>query len=225
MFGGTVAVTPDFKVQKQISALLLKDGELQVFPAAVFDFFPKEQLAYWCNREAVYGLPTTELVSFLKERIGTRSAIEIGSGVGALGKALGIPCTDSYMQEVPEVKNFYALTGQPPVRYGAHVEKLEALDAVAKYNPKVVVAQWVTEYVSPLSKPGALGGSVYGVREEQMLKHIDEYILVGHEGVHSQKAISPNVNETLRPAWLRSRSLRLGNVIYVWTGKGTAMPS
>lgn len=210
-------VTPDPVWQEKIAAALLKDGELQVLPARDYDAFPKEQLAVFCHKLAIYGLPTAELVAFLNARIAGRAAIEIGSGNGVLGKALRIPCTDNHLQERADIRAYYALTRQPVITYGKHVEDLEALDAIRKYRPKVVIGQWVTQWVSPNSV-GPVDGSVFGIKEDKILEMVSEYIVIGHEAVHSGKAIMSKCEQVVMAPWLRSRSMRPGNMIFIWKG-------
>lgn len=206
-------------IQRALSEQLLGEDGFKIPPAAFFDRFPKDQITLWCHKHALYCLPTEELVEFLSKRIAGKRAIEIGSGAGFLGKALGIPCTDNWMQQdLPEVVSYYQMLGQPTIKYGEHVEKLDALEAVEKYKPDVVLGAWVTEYVSPVDKPGVGGGSVYGIKEEKILQETGEYIVVGHEGVHGFKKIMTEPHETFKFDWIKSRSIKPGNAIYIWRG-------
>lgn len=192
----------------------------RVVASAVYDGLSHADVQFWCHRHAFYGLPTDELVGWLRERIGKRTAIEIGAGNGALGRALGIPTTDSFVQQDnPEVVALYRMTEQPLIQYGADVEKLEAVDAVRKYRPQVVIGSWITEYVSPLEDPGPGGGSIYGVRENEILDHegVEAYILVGNLSVHGKKRIRSRRHEVVHAPWIRSRSSRPDqNCIIVW---------
>jgi hypothetical protein len=90
---------------RDVSALeekFILDGKLQVLPAAEFKKFDQELISIFCVKNAFYGLPTMELVEWLKEKIGKRSAIEIGAGNGAFGRALGIPMSDSFQQDATD---------------------------------------------------------------------------------------------------------------------------
>lgn len=131
------------------------DGRIRVLPAADLRDTPQKVLRYWCHIHGVYGLPTVELVEYIRHIIGDRAAIEIGSGNGALGRALCIPRTDSRIQDNPEVAGFYRLTGQPRVEYGADIERYEALEAVEAYKPQVVVGSWITQRHAPGDKLGS----------------------------------------------------------------------
>jgi len=202
-----------------LDALLLDEkGRLRPVAAASLAAVKLDDLQYWCHIHAVYGLPTFELVGWLKDRIGGRSAIEIGAGNGCLGRALGIPATDSWLQATPEMRALYALQGQAVITYGEDVEKLEALEAVAKYKPKVVIGQWVTEWIDPNLPPPPGGGSVYGIKEPELLAQVETYILVGNSTVHGQKSlIRQRPPEMLRASWVWSRSQHPSmNCILVW---------
>jgi hypothetical protein len=103
---------------------------------------------------------------------------------------------------------------QPVIKYPPHVEKLDALDAIKKYNPDVVVASWVTQI---FKGDETVGGNMYGIEEEEILRQVKCYIHVGHEKTHGSKRIRSVKHEEYRFPFLFSRSLdRNGNVIYVW---------
>src|SRR5271170_675184 len=72
-----------------------------------YDKIDRIALKLFCHATGRYGLPTIELVEYLKELIGGRSAIEIGAGNGDLGRHLGIPMTDSRLQEDPVIRERY----------------------------------------------------------------------------------------------------------------------
>lgn len=206
-----------------IDRLLLDEGRLRAVDASVLEAVPHDDLRYWCATRAVYGLVTTELVAWLRERIGGRSAIEVGSGNGGLGRALGIPRTDSRIQETPEMRALYALQGQAVITYGADVEKLDALAAVRKYRPAVVVGMWVTEYVAPDDTPGPGGGSIFGIDERALFDEgVETYVVVGNINIHGQKSIVRDPPrgvrlEVLTAPWIWSRSASPSlNAVLVW---------
>lgn len=208
-----------------IDAILLnEEGRLKPVPSAVLATIPHDDLRYWCNRKAVYGLPTTELVAWLGERIAGRTAIEIGSGNGCLGRALGIPRTDSHVQATPKMRLIYTLQGQPVITYGTDVEQLDAVEAVQKYRPQVVIGQWVTQYISPDEPPPPGGGSVYGIKERVILADpvVEEYLVVGNLLIHGAKSILQDppqgwkVDAVAAP-WIWSRASEpMANCILIW---------
>jgi len=202
--------------------LLDEDGYLRVVPSEVYEGIDWVDLRVWCHKRAFYGLPTTELIEFLREQIGDRTAIEIGSGNGVFGRALDIPRTDSHLQEQPEVALHYLMQGQPLVGYGPDVERLEALEAVQKYDPQVVIGSWVTHWIDPNLPYPPGGGSMYGIREDRLLTHpsVETYMVIGNLDVHGHKpAWKPELgaSHVVQAPWLWSRAARPGNnCVMVW---------
>jgi len=203
-----------------IDSLLFDDCQrLRCVPDAVIAGIDHQDLMVWCLKNAVYGLVTEELVAWLKELIGDRSAIEVGSGNGSLGRALGITRTDSFIQDRVDVALYYIAMGQPIIAYGHDVEKLEAQEAVDKYKPQVVIGSWLTQWIDPELPPPPAGGSIYGIREEELLRSpsVEAYVVVGNREVHGAKAICRFPYDVYQFPWIRSRSSRpAGNAIFVW---------
>lgn len=184
--------------------VLEADGRPKVMPAAYYRNTTILERAVLGATHGLYGLPTQELVDWLKEKINGRSAIEIGAGHGALASALGIPATDSRMQEEPAIAALYAGMGQPVVRYGENVEKLDAAEAVARYRPQVVVASWVTHKY--LETRHIAGGNMFGVSEEDVIASCEAYIFIGNSKVHAGKSIWNLPHSRIEPDWLFSRA-------------------
>jgi hypothetical protein len=59
---------------------------LKVVPAEYFAQVPQETLAIFCHKYGFYTLPTTELIEWLKPHVVPDKTIEIGAGVGAIGR-------------------------------------------------------------------------------------------------------------------------------------------
>lgn len=148
--------------------LLDQDGSLRLMPASEYDKIEQPALQIWCHHNTRYGLPTTELVEWIQNRIGNRAAIEIGSGCGDLAKHLGIPGTDSKVQEKKWVQDLYRLSGNKTIFYPGWVKRLDALSAIERYEPQVVVASWVTQWVDP-NIFTTEKGCVAGVKEDELL--------------------------------------------------------
>lgn len=183
-------------------------GGLRPVPAGALERVPQDHLMQWCVERAIYQPPIAELIDLLAERIAGRRAIEIGSGGAGIGRALGIPSTDSYIQTTPEVRALYAQMQQPVVEPPEYVERLDALAAIEKHNPDVVLGCFVTN----LYKDGDKGGSVFGVDEDLLLKRC-AYI---HVGNRSKRILKLPYLE-LAPRWLRSRAIvQSDNVIWEW---------
>jgi hypothetical protein len=142
---------------RDIASLLLDShGRLRVVPARSLEDTTAQERLVFGVRHGLYSFPTEELCDFIRARIQGKSAIEIGAGHGALAAALALPATDNRRQEEPELKAHYRQIGQPTVPYGDHVEKLDAVLALRKYRPNVVVACWVT-HLFDAHRPDAEG--------------------------------------------------------------------
>lgn len=195
------------------------NGLIKLHSAAEIDKVSPQARALWCHVHARYGIPTQELIAWLKTIIGNRRAIEIGSGSGDLAHHLGIQATDSRMQDNPEIRAMYQMTRQPTIAYPPFVRKLEALDAVEEYDPDVVVASWVTRWIDPDKPMPASGGSIFGVKEEKIVEKGITYVLIGNHSVHGNKDILKLDHRELNLPFLRSRSSKPDlNRVWIWNG-------
>lgn len=192
-------------------------GRLKVMPASFYAQTSLEERALFGVRHAHYSFPTTELVEHLTALIAGRSALEIGSGNGVLAQALGIRATDNRQQDSPEVRRYYEAHSQPTIRYGDNVETLDALAAVKKYKPQVVVASWVTHRYD--SRRHWAGGNQGGVSEEDIIANCEAYVFIGNESVHRAKSIWALPHQKSSPSWLYSRAANGSpNFIAIWPG-------
>ena len=162
-------------------------GVLQPMPAAFWEAQTREAKMIFGHKHGLYAFPTIELIEWLKQKLEGLNAIEIGAGNGAFCGALGIKGTDNYQQEIPRYRHLYELTGQPIIKYGAHVEKLDALAAVNKYKPDAVLACWVTHLFD--HRRPELKGNEIGVDEGKLLNLVDNYFFVGNTNIHTKKPI------------------------------------
>ena len=195
--------------------LLSPEGSLRILPYADLANVPQEHISQFCVQHGVYCLPTQELVEWLRAELAGQKAIEIGSGNGALARALSITATDSYMQADPKIAALYAVQGQAPVHYGLNVEKWDAAAAVRLHRPHTVVACWVTHLYNEAEEWRA--GNMFGVDEGQLLARVQKYIFVGNELTHALKPILDRPHRVFKAPWLLSRSInRDMNVIWVW---------
>lgn len=191
---------------RDISPLLVgRAGRLSVVPASVLAQTSAQERLLFGVRHGLYSFPTEELCEFLRKRIKGKTAIEVGAGHGTLSRALNIPATDSRVQEEAAVKAHYQQIGQPTVPYGEHVEKLDAVSAVQKYKPNVVIGCWVT-HVFDERRPAA-GGNMFGIDEAKLIASCNEYIVVGNEQVHAHKPIWAIQHENFTQPWLYSRAV------------------
>ncbi len=220
---GISIVKADANLEKIVTNMMLKllndNGYLKILPASFYDEQPAYDLRMFCHFLARYGLPTKELVEFLKRYIGDRSAIEIGAGCGDLGRALDIPMTDNFCQDWPDVRAMYIASQQPVIQYGKDVERLDALDAAKKYKPDIIIGQWVTNWIDPNLPPPPGGGSMYGIKEDLLLEECKSYVVIGNSNVHGHKPILQKLHSEVqnRDGVIRSRANdQSKNVVYIW---------
>lgn len=205
-------------IQQDISELyhaVHKDGVLQVVDSSVYKRFNHDMLSQLCVENGYYCLPTTELIEWLHNRIAGRSAIEVGAGCGVVGRALGIKMTDNFQQEMPKYREMYLMAGQQPLTYGKDVLKMDALDAVKRFKPEVVIGCWITHRYQ--ASNDAAGGNEIGLQEARILRRVDEYLVVGNLKVHEKKPLLDTPHEQIRQHWLVSRAEQQSlNVIFSW---------
>lgn len=195
---------------------LLRDanGLPKPVPTRALESVPIGHIQQWCVQRGVYQIVTEELVTWLADQCQGHHAIEICAGFGTIGRALGIPMTDSYMQTRPEIRAQYAMMQQAVIEPPADVTKLDANEAVRQYEPDLVIGSWVTQ----LHQPGDEKGSMYGVDEEAILATGATYIHIGNDVTHGYKRIMSRPHDHLGFPWLVSRGqLQAGNHICVWT--------
>lgn len=183
-------------------------------PACFYEKINQEHLAIWCHKNGIYGLPTDELINWLKTQI-VGKTIEIGAGNGAIGRSLNIPITDSYLMNNLGIAAIYALQGQPITSYPDDVIKLDAIEAIDKYNPETVIGCWVTHKYR--EDEHSRGGNMFGIEEDYILSKVKKYIVIGNDAVHSTKRILKYKHNEYKFPWLYSRSMNTtGNTIYMW---------
>lgn len=83
-------------------------GRLIVLPSSEYKKYTHDQIRYFGYVHGIYQFPTHELIMFLSDIVVENETIEICAGNGAIGRALDIKTTDSWMQDNPEVKAVYS---------------------------------------------------------------------------------------------------------------------
>jgi len=194
--------------------LLDEEGLIKIVPAKVLEGIPQEKLSVWCHYNAIYGLHTTELLEWIASYIKPGKTIEIGAGKGTLGKYLGIPQTDSYLSvKNEEVKLYYLLMQQQVIQPHKYVLEYDALEAVKHFKPEVVIGSWITQQADQQIPQS----NYWGVKEEEILKLVKTYIVIGNESSHGLKEILKYEHKKFSFDWLYSRSLgKEKNMIYIW---------
>lgn len=194
------------------------NGRLRILPAAFWAKTTPDERALFGHRQGIYSFPTVELVEHLREFIGDRTAIEVGSGNGVLAAALGIRATDNYMQDQPKYRLIFAATGQPTVKYGPNVLDMDAHDAIRHFTPDVVIGCWVTHKWDP--RRLAAEGNEVGIDENDLLDHVQHYVVIGNDKVHQHKAIWDLPHTKTHPDFIYSRAVNGSpDFLAVWKGK------
>ncbi len=184
---------------------------------------PVEHLQLWCVTRAVYQPPIEELINWFYIQIRGKKAIEICAGNGSIGRELGIPVTDSWVQTRPDMAEYYKLLGQEPITPPDDVIKMSANEAVETFRPEIVIGSWVTQ----LWREGYVDGSVEGVDEGRILASdsLEGYILVGNDKPHGNKEINKLPHVTFRFPWLRSRGIEQElNHVRIWGNSKNGPP-
>lgn len=202
------------KVKRIDKDVLMENGKLKLLPASEWKKFDWQVFRLFCHEQARYGIPTVELIDYLKTLIGDRTAIEIGAGAGDLGHHLGIKMTDSKQQENKDVARTYAAMNQPVIKYPKDVEKIDAYEAVKIYKPQVVIASWITPYAP---REMSYGSNPLGVKEDRILELVDTFVIIGNLDSHWDKPIRSYEHKTVHAPWLVSRGQDQNkNVIFIW---------
>jgi hypothetical protein len=210
-----IEILPNVDTSELDAALLDERGYLKIVPSSIYLQFDPVYTRLWCHKHGFYCLPTTELIEWLRQNIVPHKTIEIGAGNGAVGRALGIPITDSCFMEKPEVAEHYKLMGQPVTTYAPDIIKADALAAISGFKPSVVIACWVTHKYLPTE--AWREGNKWGIEERIILNKVKKYILVGNTTVHDKKPIMDIEHEELYFPWLLSRlQNQENNRIYIW---------
>lgn len=204
----------------QLPDIPLENGYFPLWPAEKIDEMDRLAFRLWCHQHARYGIPTLELIEWLKNEFGYKRMIEIGAGAGDFCHHLGIPGTDNKCQSWQDVQTLYALMEQPVITYPESVEVFDAVDAIAHYQPDIVFGSWLTQWIDPNKPPPPGGGNVYGIREDKVIQSGVTYVLLGNLKIHGQKKIMEIPHEELTFPFLRSRasSPELDR-IFIWEGK------
>lgn len=210
---------PDVDVTYLNRRLTDRNGRMRLWNAASLNEIDPHHLRIWANKNSRYVLPTAELIDWLKQKINGRKAIEIGAGMGDLGYHLGIHMTDSYMQQQPEIAAYYAAIGAATTKPPPDVEKLDAIEAIEKHQPEVVVGSYITQKFVEGDDVARIGSSVYGPDHFEIMTapSVKAFILIGntvtHRGIRAVKV----KHELFKFPWLKTRSeYQNENCIWVW---------
>lgn len=205
----------DLLINQDISGLekLLKcDDGFKPCYAEQLKAFNQTQISIFCVNNALYQIPTHELIEYLRALIAGQDAIEIGAGVGQIGKYLNIPMTDNKQQEWPYTIARYKKMKQPVITYHKDIIEIDGNEAVWKFKPSVVIGAWITAPLDYKNQPM----NMHGVTEGPIIDAVNYYIHIGNSKTHFNKRILHNRDHyEISAPWLYSRSLSY-NLNRIW---------
>ena len=187
-------------------------GLIRPVPSKMVEECGFEQLRMFLHKYGLYTMPTTELIEYLAGIIAGKRAIEIGAGMGVIGRALGIPVTDNKMQAWPSVKAYYDLMRQPTIRYPVDIIELDAHEAVKRYRPQVVIGSYITHRW----RPGMTSGNQYGVDNLKIARKVEAYYMIGSLTTHMQDPAMKHLDGIERHDFLYTRGGKENSVIFRW---------
>lgn len=194
-----------------------QDGLLRPVPYAELKDIPHDHLSIFALNNALCQIITQELVDFIKGEIGSRSAIEIGSGSNCLYRGVGITGTDSYLQQTEEMKGYYSVLKHEVTKPATDEERMDALTAVENYKPQVVVGSFITQFGTEEQVQNGIPASPFGVDELELLLRVDKYIHIGNYNTHARKFIFAKHHKSKWYPWLINRaSDQSKNRIWIW---------
>ena len=128
----------------------------------------------------MYCLPTEEVdLSWLRNRIAGRKALEICAGNGAIGRALEDRLeTDSHIQTMPEMAAYYKLLGQHPITACRRVQVRGQRSGVGtcsrgSFSARTSMRHEVSKKATKVRR--FVGSSVYGVDELGIVAKVQTY--------------------------------------------------
>ena len=223
------AISPDrvdFGRMTELTRMITEDTELGMMirqlPYAEIAGDTPDTLNMVMQALGLYTFPTQELVDWLHSEIDDdpelepHTAIEICCGTGWLGRSLGIPITDSRLQEREDIRQSYLAQGAMPITYPFDVEPLDALSAIRKYEPEYVIASYCTH----LYGTGSLkSGNAFGVDTRWVRSHCRRFYHIGNDDIHFRDPIMKMPHRRLQFPWLVTRGNSAHARVYVWENK------
>lgn len=216
----------DFTRMTELTRMITEDTELGMMirplPYAEIAGDTPDTLNMVMQALGLYTFPTQELVDWLHSEIGDdpemepHTAIEICCGTGWLGRSLGIPITDSRLQEREDIRQSYLAQMAVPITYPDDMEPLDALSAIRKYEPEYVIASYCTH----LYGTGSLkSGNAFGVDTRWVRSHCRRFYHIGNDDIHFRDPIMKMPHRRLQFPWLVTRGNSAHARVYVWENK------
>lgn len=195
--------------------ILDERGIIKLESAKFYQSLDYTELRFWCICRAIYLIPTTELITWLKINFNLDKAIEIGAGNNYLFYHLGIKGIDNYSEQIPRVRLVREILGEAATNPPPEVERIDAIAAVDKYQPETVIASWMTLKTEDPEDIDA--GHKYAPDEVEILERGVNYVFIGNEKIHDNREILNREHQTYYFDWLVSRAkYPEKNLVYVW---------
>lgn len=210
--GANFAITSDIDVSRMEELTGAASGTIRPIPAREVEKCGFEQARMFMHKYGLYTLPTVELIDYLAGIIAGKRAIEIGAGLGVIGRALGIPATDNKMQAWPEIKAHYDRMRQPTIQYPADIIELDAHDAIKRYRPQIVIGSYITHKW----RPGMESGNQYGVDNLKIARKVEAYYMIGSLTTHLKDPAMKHLDGIERHDFLYTRGGKENSVIFRW---------
>lgn len=206
----TFVTDEDISVLEELTGAA--SGLIHPLPSAEVREFSFNALRLFLHKYGLYTMPTTELVDYLADKIAGKKAIEIGAGLGVIGRSLGIPMTDNKQQSWPSVKAFYEAMRQPAIQYPADIIEMDAHEAVSHYRPDIVIGSYITHKMLP----GMTSGNYYGVDNLAIAKQVETYYMIGNMRTHMQDPAMRYLDGIEHHDFLFTRGGQETSVIFRW---------
>jgi hypothetical protein len=187
-------------------------GMICPIPAETVAKFDFATLRLFLHKWALYTMPTTELIEYLAGKIAGKSAIEIGAGLGVIGRALGVPLTDNKMQEWPDIRATYEAMGQPTIKYPPDIIELDAIAAVEQYKPDIAIGSYITHKWDDRTK----SGNWWGVDPLKLIQMVPEYLMVGNLNTHRNDPAMKYIDHIERHDFIFTRGGQETSAIFCW---------
>lgn len=204
----------------EVTLVKPEQAYFKALPAQQYLSYHRDSFRHFCNVTSRYAIPTLETIQFLQEILDPETSLEIGAGNGDFSYHLKIKGTDSGIQTNPEIRPYYELTGQQPIKPPSTIELLDAVTAVKKYKPETVFASWVSQKYD--ESKGDIRDQAQsflaGVDEEELFSlGIKRYIFLGNLDQHGKKRIMKYKHQELKFPWLVSRATnQCNNRLWIW---------
>lgn len=193
--------------------LLDEKGDVRILPYSAWASLHWDEVRLMMHEIGLYVAPTEELIDYLDKLIGDNTAIEVGCGLGCVGRELSIPITDSCAQADKDVKAYYSMFGQPTIVYPHDVIRMDAVKAARHFRPHTIIGCYVTHRW----RYDTMDGSDFGIDFPRMMNYCRRFVLVGNIDTHKNNPLMALPHEEIALDGLFTRADNDLNRVFVWT--------